>query len=207
MSFGPSVLTNESDALEKNSALGSVSPLNRPSASHLAWSDLLVHHDYLVQFASHRLLDKTFAQDVVHDVFDAVISGHAHFAGRAELRTWLTSVLKNKIVDLVRDQVRFESQSNVNPNTGITVIEHLACQRPAPDVLAQYRQRIQATLEHIDQLPAELRDVMQLQVQEDESCDAVCKTLNITETCLYVRLHRARKQLLVQSQHFGGIER
>jgi RNA polymerase sigma-70 factor (ECF subfamily) len=172
--------------------------LNRPSVSHLTWSDLLVHHDYLVQFSRRRLLDKTFAQDMVHDVFEAVISGRANFAGRAELRSWLTAVLKNKIADLVRDRVRFERQCSLDPDTSEAIIERLACQQPAPDVLAENRQLLKATLEHIGHLPVELRDVMRLRVLQDESSDAVCKTLNITETCLYVRLHRARKQLLVQ---------
>jgi RNA polymerase sigma-70 factor, ECF subfamily len=207
MFFGPSVPTDESDVLKKNSALVSVSPLNRPSVSHLTWSDLLVHHDYLVQFARRRLLDKTFAQDMVHDVFEAVISGRANFAGRAELRSWLTAVLKNKIVDLVRDRVRFESQCSVDSDIGEGNFERIACQRPAPDVLAENRQLLQATLEHIGYLPVELRDVMRLRVLQDESTDAACKTLNITETCLNVRLHRARKQLLFQSQSFGAMKR
>ena len=75
------------------------------------------------------------------------------------------------------------------------------------DAFAENRQRLQATLEHINHLPVELRDVMRLRVLQDESGDAVFKTLHITETCLYVRLYRARKQLIVQSQRFGAIGR
>ena len=159
-----------------------------------------------MKFARSRLLDKTLAQDMVHDVFEAVISGRANFAGRAELRSWLTAVLKNKIVDLIRYRVRFESEGGIGPIAGDEMIGRLSCQRPSPDVLAENRQYLQATLAHIDQLPVELRDVMRLRVLEDKSRDAVCKTLNITETCFYVRLYRARKQLLGQLQHVSAIE-
>ena len=41
-----------------------------------------------------------------------------------------------------------------------------------------------------------LRDVMQLRVLQDQSTESVCETLAISEENLFVRLHRARKQLL-----------
>jgi RNA polymerase sigma-70 factor (ECF subfamily) len=41
-----------------------------------------------------------------------------------------------------------------------------------------------------------LRDVMQWRVLHDEPTEAVCKRLDISQDSLFVRLHRARKQLL-----------
>jgi RNA polymerase sigma-70 factor (ECF subfamily) len=52
------------------------------------------------------------------------------------------------------------------------------------------------TLEKIDALPAGLRDVMQLRVLQDQPTEAVCDALSISEDNLFVRLHRARKQLM-----------
>ena len=46
-----------------------------------------------------KLRDPALAEDAVHDVIEAVLSGRAGFGGRAALRSWLTAVLKNKIVD------------------------------------------------------------------------------------------------------------
>ena len=37
---------------------------------------------------------------------------------------------------------------------------------------------------------------MQFRVLEDESSGAVCRRLDISEASLFVRLHRARKQLV-----------
>ena len=53
------------------------------------------------------------------------------------------------------------------------------------------------TLARIDALPAGLRDVMQLRVLQDQPTEAVCEALEITEKNLFVRLHRARKHLLL----------
>jgi DNA-directed RNA polymerase specialized sigma24 family protein len=38
--------------------------------------------------------------------------------------------------------------------------------------------------------------VMQFRVLQDESSGAVCRRLGISEASLFVRLHRARKQLM-----------
>ena len=54
--------------------------------------------------ASRRLHDPALAEDAVHDVFEAVLSGHAPFEGRAALRSWLTAILKNKLVDVIRQR-------------------------------------------------------------------------------------------------------
>jgi RNA polymerase sigma-70 factor (ECF subfamily) len=45
-------------------------------------------------------------------------------------------------------------------------------------------------------LPTGLRDVMRLRVLQDQPTEAVCDALAISEDNLFVRLHRARKQLM-----------
>src|SRR5258706_8269930 len=71
-------------------------------APSVSWAEMVSHRGYLVRFAQRRLRDPLLAEDAVHDVFEAVLSGRAVFAGRAALRSWLTAVLKHKIVDSVR---------------------------------------------------------------------------------------------------------
>ena len=61
------------------------------TASRLA--EVVSHRSYLVRFAQRRLRDPMLAEDAVHDVFEAVLSGRASFGGRAALRSWLTAVL------------------------------------------------------------------------------------------------------------------
>ena len=70
---------------------------------------MIGHRDYLVRFARRKLHDPALAEDAVHDVFEAVISGRASFAGRAALRSWLTAILKNKIIDVIRQRARYDS--------------------------------------------------------------------------------------------------
>jgi RNA polymerase sigma-70 factor (ECF subfamily) len=163
-------------------------------AQPIAWSELIGHRSYLVRFAQRRLADPALAEDAVHDVFEAVLTGRAAFAGRAALRSWLTAVLKHKIVDLVRRRPMVESLDEGEAAHEDALAQ--ACPQPRPDERAEQRERLSAALERIEALPESLRDVMRMRVLEERDTAEVCRRLSISEDNLFVRLHRARRQLL-----------
>jgi len=127
-----------------------------------------------------------------------VISGRASFGGRAALRSWLTAVLKHKIVDLVRQRTGHDSlDAQLLDDDGDAVgAAAIECPQPRPDEVAEQRQQLDRMLARIEALPGGLRDVMRLRVLHDQPTQQVCETLSISEDNLFVRLHRARKQLL-----------
>jgi RNA polymerase sigma-70 factor (ECF subfamily) len=175
------------------SAVAASIPTRRPAAADAGWAELLSHRTDLVRFAQRKLWDPTLAEDVVHDVFEAVLSGRARFGGESSLRTWLTGVLKHKIVDLVRRRAGVLSLDAQVDGAEVSDIE---CPQPRPDQVAEQRQRLRQTLRRIEELPAGLRDAMRLRVLDDQPTGQVCEALRISEENLFVRLHRARKQLL-----------
>ena len=165
----------------------------------VSWPEMVSHREALVRFAQRKLHDPMLAEDVVHDVFEAVLCGRARFAGRSALRSWLTAILKHKIVDLVRQRVGLDSLDIADDEDGDGDTREstaLRCPLPLPDEVAEQRQRLHRALRRIDALPANLRDVMQLRVLQDRPASEVCATLRISEDNLFVRLHRARKQLV-----------
>ena len=164
----------------------------------VTWSELVSHRDYLVRFARRKLLDPALAEDAVHDVFEAVMSGRANFEGRAALRSWLVAILKFKVVDIIRSRARYGSYDrfDMDEDQDGAGVDQLACDCAGPQELALQRELLGQALKRIDFLPKGLRDVMQFRVLQDESSQEVCERLHITETSLFVRLHRARKQLL-----------
>ncbi|MES1163575.1 MAG: sigma-70 family RNA polymerase sigma factor [Rhizobacter sp.] len=162
----------------------------------VSWTEMVSHRSYLVRFAQRKLRDPLMAEDAVHDVFEAVLSGRAVFAGRAALRSWLTAVLKNKIVDSVRRNVGLESLDESDGDDDAHAAIAIECPQPRPDEIAEQQQLLGIALQRIDALPPGLRDVMRLRVLEERSTDDVCRELGISEDNLFVRLHRARKQLL-----------
>lgn len=169
--------------------------MNTPApAPAVSWSEMAAHRGYLVRFARRSLRDPALAEDAVHDVFEAVISGRAAFAGRAALRSWLTAVLKHKIVDRLRRDARLQSLDDGAEDGGMVLA--VPCPAPRPDEVAEQRERLRRVLSRIEALPAGLRDAMRLRVLEDRSTEAVCSQLGISPENLFVRMHRARAQLL-----------
>jgi RNA polymerase sigma-70 factor (ECF subfamily) len=161
-------------------------------------AELAAHRDHLLRFALRRLHDPAAAEDLVHDVFEAVLARRAGFAGRSALRTWLTGVLKHKIVDWLRQ--RRETQ-RLDDGTGDGAdgtpgdVIALACPQPLPDEVAEQRERLRHTLGRIEALPPSLRSAVHARLIEDEPTESVCRRLGISETNLFVRLHRARRAL------------
>lgn len=156
-----------------------------------SWADLAAHRTFLVRYAQRRLLDPALAEDLVHDVFEAVMTGRARFGGRSAPRSWLVAILRHKIVDLVRQRVGHDSLDTCDSDDEHT----FECPLPRPDEVAEQRERLSRTLARIAALPAGLRDAMQLRVLRDQTTEAVCQMLGINEANLFVRLHRARQQL------------
>ncbi len=165
----------------------------------VGWVELAPHRDYLVSYARRRLLDPALAEDLVHDVFEAVVTGRASFAGRSALRSWLVAILKHKIVDLIRQRCGHDSLDahgdGDDDGEGGSPADTLACPQPRPDEVAEQRQRLAQTMARIRALPATLRHVVELRLLRDESTEDVCRTLAISEQNLFVRLHRARRAL------------
>jgi len=158
----------------------------------LSWSDLAEHRAFLVHYARRRLHDPTLAEDLVHDVFEAVMSGRASFGGRSAPRSWLVAILRHKIVDLVRERSGHDSLDTCDLDDELS----LPCPQPRLDEVAEQRELLTRTLARIAALPAGLRDAMQLRVLRDQTSEAVCTLLGISQQNLFVRMHRARTHLL-----------
>ena len=168
-------------------------------APTVAWPEMVAHRGYLVRFAERRLRDPRLAEDAVHDVFEAVMTGRAVFAGRAALRSWLTAVLKNKIVDTVRRDAGNESLDAGFDDAGdgdAHAMRQFECPQPGPEQIVEQQQLLRLALQRIEALPPGLRDALRLRVLDERSTEDVCRELGISEQNLFVRIHRARKHLL-----------
>ena len=70
------------------------------------------HGDYLYRFALARLRDPHQAEDAVQETFLAAIKA-PNFAQQSTPRTWLTGILKHKIIDVMRKSMREVAASNL----------------------------------------------------------------------------------------------
>src|SRR5258706_14361362 len=68
-------------------------------AGAVSWNDMVSHRGYMGRFAQRKLHDPMLAEDVVHDVFEAVLFGRASFGGRGPNVSAPPGQLKNKMAD------------------------------------------------------------------------------------------------------------
>lgn len=160
-------------------------------------TQLYQHRAYLLRVARNKLRDPVLAEDAVQDVFEAVLAGRARFGGRSALRTWLTGILLHKVTDLQRKGMRYCAlDTGRDGDEGEAADAHdTACDAPGPEDSAGQRELLARTLACIDRLPTALRDVMWRRAIDDEPTETVCRQLGITPDAMFVRLHRARRQI------------
>jgi RNA polymerase sigma-70 factor (ECF subfamily) len=154
------------------------------------------HRAYLLRVARNKLRDPVLAEDAVQDVFEAVLAGRARFGGRSALRTWLAGILLHKVTDLQRQGMRYCALDATSDDEDDGGYGHdTACDGPRPDESAEQRELLARALACVERLPTALRDVMWRRAIHDEPTETVCSQLGITPDAMFVRLHRARRQI------------
>ena len=174
---------------------------------------------YLLRYARFHLHDDALAEDAVQDTLLAAHAQRASFAGRSQLRTWLTGILKHKIVDLARSRARglpvdaLALGTGHAPTDGAFRDDGHWVDPPAlwgaPDAALESSQfwavyqECCARMSKRDALVFSMREVMGL------SSDEICKNIDITTTNLHVILFRARMSLraCIGRNWFGNREK
>jgi RNA polymerase sigma-70 factor, ECF subfamily len=153
------------------------------------------HREHLLRYARRQLRDAALAEDMVHDVFAAVIAGQARFSQRSSLRTWLVGILKHKIVDVLRRR-RGECSLDAMQDGDAALSPPELSHHADPCLIAEHRQALRRAQSRLETLPAALRRTFLLHVVLGHSTAEVCGAMDISESNLWVRVHRVRKELL-----------
>ncbi|TNF37657.1 MAG: sigma-70 family RNA polymerase sigma factor [Gammaproteobacteria bacterium] len=162
-----------------------------------------LRHDML-RFATLQLRDSHLAEDVVHEAIAAALKATG-FEQRASFKTWVFSILRNKIVDVIRERQRHPVETLLDEDLGdlddaFDERGHWRKdQRPIdwghPEtVLAneQFWIVFEACLNHLPENTARvfmMREHLGLDIRE------ICEELVISESNCWVIMHRARMRL------------
>lgn len=163
----------------------------------------------MLRFASLQLRDEHLAEDVVQEAMVAALDGEKQFAGRSAVKTWIFAILRNKIVDAIRQKSRSVNFTALLPEeaemdqafeTLFKPNAHwLPEERPAdwgdPEAALHQEQFwavFEACLKHLPESTARvfmMREFLEFDTGE------VCRALKITTSNCHVILHRARNGL------------
>src|SRR5436309_4368664 len=180
-------------------------------------AELDAHRRYLLRVAQLQLRDPDLAEDVVQETLLAALSAQAGFTGKSSVKTWLTGILKHKIVDAIRQKQRQPIiQASFDDETDLDDFDPLFKDNggwvapPAdwgdPENALSRRQFFDVMELCLEKLPPNTARVfMMREVMELES-DEICKELTITANNLWVILYRARMALreCLEQNWFAG---
>lgn len=177
------------------------------------------HGDYLFKFAVMRLRDEQRAEDAVQETFLAALKGGQKFAGRSAEKSWLAGILKNKIYDYFRKAGRETSFTDLqfyeNEESDRFVADGVGqggwIHDRGPSEWPKMGESLDNALfwktyaECSDKLPKNVAAVFNLREVDGLESREICEMLNITDSNLWVMLHRARMALrrCIETNWFG----
>ena len=179
-----------------------------PPTTIKCWVDL--YSDKMFSWAFHKTGSKETAEDLVQDTFLAAVNAFDKFEGKSNPKTWLFSILNNKIVDLYRKEVKnpvtYEA-SYRNPE-GTSFFDTLfdendgwqRSQAPGnwgeiPENLLDDKNFVDILQLCMGKLPVNWNAAMRLKYLEEKKPEQICQELSIATTNYWQMLHRAKLQL------------
>lgn len=168
------------------------------------------HTDYLYTFAFYKVGKKEEAEDLVQETFLSAFKGKDGFNGTASEKTWLTAILKNKIIDYYRrpkitssfssylDQTEesFDNSFFDKDNYGRwnELIGENFFSRASDHYLVskEFQKYFHICLE---KMPTKLRAIFISKYIDDEETENICKEHMITSSNYWVIIFRSKTLL------------
>jgi len=155
----------------------------------------------MLLWAVNRLSQKELAEDLVQDTFIVAYQKMASFEERSQVKTWLFSILKNKIADHYRTTMRipvvhqsefdfFDDTSNWKKNQWPTHWETGNEEELLDN--PEFKIRLEDCQ---NKLPESWRLALNLKYLSEKKPTEICQELGITTTNYWQLLHRAKLNL------------
>jgi RNA polymerase sigma-70 factor, ECF subfamily len=158
----------------------------------------------MLRFAELQLRNRAEAEDAVQEALASAFANQSQFASRAALKTWVFSILKNKVIDIFRQHKRAPTITLDEPEDDIDVFfderGHWNDEtRPAawgnPEAALESQQFWKAFEACLYKLPENTARAYLMREVVGLEADEICKELGIKPNNYWVLLHRARLYL------------
>ena len=170
--------------------------------------ELETHRRYLLRVARLELRDAELAEDVVQETLVAALAGRDGFSNRSSVRTWLTGILRHKIIDAIRQRQRqprafasLDEEADVDDFDAMFREDGGWDVPPAdwgdPEQALSRREFMEVLELCLEKLPVNTARVFVMREVLELTTDEICKELTITANNLWVILYRARMALRV----------
>lgn len=167
------------------------------------------HTDYLFQYAKLKLKHEDDIKDLIQETFLSALKNFNQFQNKSSIKTWLTSILRNKIIDHLKkkstmtiddylsatdehfNQMFFDTtnfnrwQEKILPNQFINSDFNTHEKNKFASVLYQC----------IDHLPEKIKPIFISKYLDEEKSETICKEFNISQSNYWVIIFRCKTYL------------
>lgn len=167
--------------------------------------------DDLYGYAITKCSSSNLAEDFVQDTFLSALKAIENFKGNSSERTWLFSILKNKIADHYRKaSTRYEVSDSAiyGGDEGQSFLDLFFDKSGEWSKQAKPKQwsveegnvlddkEFQKAMQNcVGKLPANWHTAITLKYLEEKESEDICKELNVTASNYWVIMHRAKLML------------
>lgn len=166
------------------------------------WVDL--YGDYLYRFALARTSDPEHAEDLVQETFLAALKSRHNFKHQSSPKTWLTAILKHKIIDYLRKSSReqtWDSEEALDRKIDEMFDDdgHWSI-RPRrwdthPGEHFEQKEFLKMLYDCLAGLPKRIAQIFMMREMEGSSTEEICQVMGISSTNCWTMLYRARNGL------------
>jgi len=165
---------------------------------------LKLYGNYLFSIAFIKLSNREIAEDIVQETFIAALKAKETFKNNSSEKTWLTTILNNKIVDYYRKKDVLKNSIEYINETSKSFDEHFFednghwLDKAAPQEWNNAdkdvnRNEFYRILQYcIQKMPPKLVPVFIAKFIDENDPEIICKEYEITSSNYWVMLHRAR---------------
>ncbi len=162
--------------------------------------------DYLYSLAFIKVNNKETAEDLVQETFLSAFKAKDNFKQGSSEKTWLTAILKNKIIDHYRKKDVLKEVDGYISATERGFDEHFFNESDGHWLVdagpRDWNELADAKVNHhefnkiiqycIQKMPAKLVPVFVAKFLDEAEAEIICKEFNITSSNYWVILHRAK---------------
>ena len=159
----------------------------------------------LLRFAMLQLRNEAQAEDVVQDTLIAMLEKPERFAGQSSLRTYVTAILKHKIIDVMRASKRtrqievHDDQSEADAIDALFAADGHTLSKPRdwgdPDATLEQKDFFRVMELCLEKLPPKTARVFMMREWLDFDTEEICKEVGLSTSNVWVILYRARVRL------------
>lgn len=167
---------------------------------------VLEYHPLAFSLAYRSLGDRQDSEEVVQDAFVKIYGALDSFRGEASLKTWILRIVWRLSLNKRRDRARSAWRRLGLHQSAEDAHAHVAGPRqdsPELNLLSQEHSRLIRAV--VDDLPANLREVLVLNSFEELGYEEIARILDIPVGTVSSRIYAARRKLATRLRKLGVV--